>query len=65
MHRFKEIPLRNKLRKEAGLPLLSVVKALRRMKTTEDAERFHQFATLHQKAVWNEVLESDLNWKPG
>ena len=36
LRRLEEIALRNRLRKEAGLPLLSVVKELRRMKTVED-----------------------------
>ena len=68
LRRLKEIALRNSLRKEAGLPLLSVVKELRRMKTVEDGERFNQFAALHEKAVWDEVLKSvrdgmgDANW---
>ena len=68
LRRLEEIALRNRLRKEAGLPLLSVVKELRRMKTVEDGERFNQFVALHKKAVWNQVLKSvrdgmgDANW---
>jgi hypothetical protein len=68
--RLEEIALRNRLRKEAGLPLLSVVKELRRMKTVEDGERFNHFVALHEKAVWDEVLKSvrdgrgDPNWRP-
>jgi hypothetical protein len=68
--RLAEIALRNRLRKEAGLPLLSVAKELRRMKTAADEKRFGQFAALHRKAVWDEVLKlvrdemSDPNWKP-
>jgi len=70
LRRLEEIALRNRLRKEAGLPLLSVVKELRRMKTVEDGERFNQFVALHKKAVWNQVLKSvrdgmgDPNWSP-
>ena len=70
LRRPEEIALRNRLRKEAGLPLLSVVKELRRMKTVEDGERFNQFVALHEKAVWDEVLKSvrdgmgDPNWSP-
>ena len=70
LRRLEEIALRNRLRKEAGLPLLSVVKELRRMKTVEDGERFNQFVALHKKAVWDEVLKSvrdgmgDPNWRP-
>ena len=68
LRRLEEIGLRNRLRKEARLPLLSVVKELRRMKTVEDGERFNQFVALHQRAVWDEVLKSvrdgmgDANW---
>jgi hypothetical protein len=35
--RLEEIAFRNELRKEAGLPLLSVAKELRRMKTVADS----------------------------
>jgi hypothetical protein len=68
LRRLEEIALRNRLRKEAGLPLLSVVKELQCMKTVEDGERFNQFVALHEKAVWDEVLKSvrggmgDANW---
>jgi hypothetical protein len=68
--RLEEIALRNRFRNEAGLPLLSVVRELRRMKTVEDEERFNQFAALHRKAVWDEVLKplrdakGDPNWSP-
>jgi hypothetical protein len=68
--RLEEIALRNTFRKEAGLPLLSVVKELRRMKAVEEEERFNQFAALHLKAVWDEVLKplrdakGDPNWIP-
>jgi hypothetical protein len=68
--RLEEIAFRNRLRKEAGLPLLSVAKELRRMKTVADKQRFGQFATLHRKAVWGEVLKlfrdeiGDPNWSP-
>ena len=49
LRRLEKIALRNRLRKEAGLPLLSVVKELRHMKTVEDGERFNQFVALHKK----------------
>ena len=68
--RLEEIAFRNELRKEAGLPLLSVAKELRRMKTVADEERFGQFAALHREAVWNGVLKlvrneiGDPNWRP-
>ena len=68
--RLQEIAVRNRLRKEAGLPLLSVAKELRRMKTVADEERFGQFAALHRQAVWDEVFNlvrdeiGDPNWSP-
>ena len=49
LRRLEEIGLRNRLRKEARLPLLSVVKELRRMKTVEDGERFNQFVALTKR----------------
>jgi hypothetical protein len=68
--RLEEIAFRNRLRKEAGLPLLSVAKELRRMKTVADEEHFRRFAALHREAVWNDVLKlvcdetGDQNWRP-
>ena len=68
--RLEEITFRNGIRKEAGLPLLSVTKELRRMKMVADEERFRRFAALHREAVWNDVLNKvrdeigDPNWKP-
>ena len=49
---------------------MSVAKELRRMKTMADEKRFGQFAALHRKAVWDEVLNlardeiDDANWRP-
>jgi hypothetical protein len=40
------------------------------MKAVEEEERFNQFAALHLKAVWDEVLKplrdakGDPNWSP-
>ena len=68
--RLEEIAFRNRVRKEAGLPLLSVAKELRRMKMVADEERFRQFAALHREAVWNDVLKivrheiGSPNWRP-
>jgi hypothetical protein len=46
--RLEEIAFRNRVRKEAGLPLLSVAKELRRMKMVADEERFRRFAALYR-----------------
>ena len=68
--RIEEIAFRNGLRKEAGLPLLSVAKELRRMKAVADEERFRRFAARHREAVWNDVLKivrheiGSPNWRP-
>jgi hypothetical protein len=72
--RLLDIARRNEIRREAGLPLLSTVKELRRMKEHEDGElrriEFEQFEAQHQKEVWDAVLrprreaEGDLNWFP-
>jgi hypothetical protein len=68
--RLEEIAFRNGLRKEAGLPLLSIAKELRRMKTVADEERFRRFAALHREEVRNDVLKlvrdemGDPNWRP-
>jgi hypothetical protein len=55
--RLEEIAFRNRVRKEAGLPLLSVAKELRRMKMVADEKRFRRFAALHREAVWNDVVK--------
>jgi hypothetical protein len=68
--RLEEIAFRNGLRKEAGLPLLSIAKELRRMKTVADEERFRRFAELHLQVVRNNVLKlvrdekGDPSWRP-
>jgi hypothetical protein len=68
--RLVEIALRNELRQEAQLPLLSVPKELRRMKKQEELEEFDRFEAAYGKAVWEEVLkarreaESNPNWRP-
>jgi len=54
--RIEEIVSRNRIRQEAGLPLLCILKELRRMKTTDDLAEFERFATRHREAVWDEVL---------
>ncbi len=47
--RLLEIARRNEFRQDAGLPLLSVVRELRRMKRQEDLEEFERFAAAHGK----------------
>ena len=69
--RLVEIALRNEIRQEAKLPLLSVPKELRRIKRQEDLGEFSRFEAAHGKAVWDEVLkarreaEGNPNWRPG
>jgi hypothetical protein len=72
--RLLDIARRNEIRQEAGLPLLSTVKELRRMKQHEDSElrrtEFERFKAEHRDVVWEEVLkprraaEGNPNWFP-
>jgi len=68
--RIEEIAARNRIRQEAGLPLLSIAQELRRMKAVYDAATFEQFAARYRQAVWDEVLapvrqaKGDLYWRP-
>jgi hypothetical protein len=68
--RMAEIAERNRIRQEAGLPLLSIAKELRRMKTAEDRAEFEAFADVHRKAVWDAVLSPERkrrgqpDWRP-
>jgi hypothetical protein len=55
--RIEEIVARNRIRHEARLPLLSIPKELRRMKTVDDAAEFERFAAHHRQSAWEEVLE--------
>ncbi len=55
--RLQEIVQRNRFRKDAGLPLLSITKELRRMKEAADAEAFGRFKAVHAEAAWAEVLK--------
>ncbi len=69
--RLLEIARRNEIRREAALPLLSVVPELRRMKQAEISEEFARFEAAHGRAVWDLVLKSrreaegKRNWRPG
>ena len=68
--RIEEIVARNRIRQEARLPLLSIPKELRRMKTVDDVAEFEEFAARHRQAVWDEVLrpvreaKDDPTWRP-
>jgi hypothetical protein len=59
--RIAEIRRRNETRREAKLDLLPIVKELRRMKETEDSQKFSddfgRFAAKYSKSVWDEVLK--------
>jgi hypothetical protein len=68
--RLREIAERNDARREAGLPLLSVPKELRRMKEVADAEKFRNFAKAHRKRIYQKMLArvrrqcGDPQWAP-
>jgi hypothetical protein len=68
--RLLEISRRNAIRREAGLPALSIPKTLRQMKRQADVEESERFAATHSSAVWQEVLkprreaERNPNWQP-
>jgi hypothetical protein len=55
------IECRNRLRRDAGLPLLEVAKEWRRMKEQDDSQKFSdafgRFAAKYSKSVWDEVLK--------
>jgi hypothetical protein len=53
--RIAQIAARNQIRAEAGLPLLSVTRELRRMKEASDTAEFEAFAEVHRKAVWDDI----------
>ena len=68
--RLREIAERNSIRQEAGLPLLSVPKELRRMKEAADAEKFRAFVEANRKNVYAKMLGrvrrrcGEPNWTP-
>jgi len=68
--RLLEIEQRNEIRREAQLPLLSIPRELRRMKTQEVSEEFERFAAARTKVVWAQVLKrsrdasGNPNWRP-
>jgi hypothetical protein len=68
--KIQEIASRNIMRAEAGLPLLSIPRELRRMKQVTDAMAFEEFADRHSQEVWDEVLapvretKGQPNWCP-
>jgi hypothetical protein len=68
--KIQEIASRNIIRAEAGLPLLSIPKELRRMKQVADVAAFEDFADRHRESVWEEVLaplreaRGEPSWRP-
>jgi hypothetical protein len=68
--RIEEIAARNRIRKEAGLPLLSVPRELRKIRNAEVEAEFERFSGQHRQAVWDEVLAAtrearrEPNWRP-
>ena len=68
--RLAEIARRNRLRNESALPLLPVVKELRRMKTAADAETFERFRYALREPVFQKMLArarrqyGDAAWTP-
>ncbi len=68
--RITEIIERNNLRKESGLPLLSIPRELRRIKTAEAYARFAKFSEVFRKRVQEKMLAQcrrqcgDPNWVP-
>lgn len=62
-----EITRRNDIQREAGLPLLSPVPELRRMKRAEMEEEFERFQAAHGRTVFEEMLREarrDPYWRP-
>jgi hypothetical protein len=68
--RLREIVEWNRVRQEAGLPLLSVPKELRRMKEVADTEKFRNFAEAHRRRIHQKMLArvrrqyGDPQWAP-
>jgi hypothetical protein len=68
--RLREIAERNRARQEAGLPLLSVAKELRRLKEAVDAEKFRNFVETHRNRIHKKMLarvrrqRGDPQWSP-
>jgi hypothetical protein len=68
--RLLEIEGRNEIRREAQLPLLSIPRELRRMKTQEVSKDFERFVVARNEAVWAQVLKrrrdasGNPNWSP-
>lgn len=61
---------RNNIGRKAGLPPLSIVKELRRMKQQDEQGKFERFEADHRETIWDAVLkprreaEGDPNWRP-
>ncbi len=54
--RLREIAERNRLRREVGMPLLSVAKELRRMKEAAASEQLRKFTDAHRTRVYDKML---------
>jgi hypothetical protein len=70
LHRIRTIAERNRVRQEAGLPLLSIPRELRRTKHAADAEKFRNFVEAHWGRVYEKMLArvrrqcGDPQWAP-
>jgi hypothetical protein len=70
VRRLREVADRNRVRQEAGLPLLSVPKELGRMKEAADAKKFRNFADAYRKRIYHKMLArvrrrcGDPQWAP-
>jgi hypothetical protein len=68
--KIQEIAQRNRIREQAGLPLLSVPSELRKIKNVEIAAASEEFADRHGESVWEEVLapvregRREPTWRP-
>ena len=68
--RTREIAERNRVRQEAGLPLLSLSTELRRMKGVATDKKFRTFAKAHRSRVYQKMLArerrqcGDPQWAP-
>jgi hypothetical protein len=68
--RMREIAERNRVRQEAGLPLLSLATELRRMKDVADDKKFRTFTEAHRDRIYEKMLARvrrqccDPQWAP-
>jgi len=68
--RIREIERRNEVRREAGRPILTIPKELRRMWRQAELQAFERFEAANGAAVWKQVLKprqeaaANPNWRP-